>query len=138
MRQYYPPTGPEKAEAKDHAPVVEFREWGKANAQAYQNEEAYFTLIWDNYRVVYSRTSKRIQCYYLGYGYDSVEKSFYDFDSLEEIIEFIEASRDMPIIRTDVIHKVYEQTIGRTEDYDKKRIALYRTELEKAFKKYYG
>lgn len=130
------PTLPEEAEAKDHPPVVEFREWGRANASGYENNGPYFTLMWDQYRVVYSRTSKRIQCYYLGYGHDTVEKPFDEFENLEEIIEFIENSRDMPLFRTEIIRRVYAKVIARDDNYDKKRAEQLRDELAKAIKKY--
>jgi hypothetical protein len=111
-------TKSEKAERLDFDIVTELLEWGLKNATKVDTEEIYFILKFEEYYVVYSRASERIQCYYVGYGHDAVDKCIWDFENLKEVIEFIEASKDMECRKTDLIRRVQREMEGlKASDY---------------------
>ena len=49
----------------------------------------------DRFVVFFSHISKKIQCYYMGYGLDTVERGIRNFSYIDEIITFINKCRKM-------------------------------------------
>jgi hypothetical protein len=120
MRDYWL-TKAEWAKELDFDLVKELYEWAQDNGIKILSEEVYFMLCMDEFRVVYSRASERLQCYYVGYGHDTVERSLFDFDNLDEILEWIEHSKGMELKYTKLIHKVQSELMGyKARDYEKK------------------
>lgn len=88
--------------------------WAESSDYKIQNEDVYFILHQDEYRVFYSRASQSIQCYYLGYGYDCVTEPIDSFEELEDILEFIEENKEMELILTPVVEKIGKEIKGKS------------------------
>jgi len=121
MRQNKQLSLPEKARLIDLDLVNELYKWAEDNGIEILSEEVYFILCMDEFRVVYSRASERLQCYYVGYGHDTVERSLFDFEDLDEILAWIEHSKGMELKYTEVIHRVQSELMGhKASDYEKR------------------
>lgn len=114
----------DKAKAKDHPMPKALWAWAENNDYTIANEEKYYQIYMeDGYTVCFSRTSFVLQCYYMGYGYDTIQKHIEDFEDLEEIIDHIMYWKDnYTTIRSDAIEWVSSQMVGRQntlQNYDK-------------------
>jgi hypothetical protein len=115
---------PDKAKAKDHPMPRALWEWAENNDYTIANEEKYYQIYMeDGYTVCFSRASFKLQCYYMGYGYDTIEKHIEDFEDLVEVIDHIMYwKRNYTTTRSDAVEWVSQYMIGRqntNESYEK-------------------
>jgi hypothetical protein len=111
----YEYTKAEWARELDFNMPAELYRWAKDNKIKVVNEERYFIVCFDEYRVFYSRASQRIQCYYIDYGHDFVERKMDDFKDLKHLLKWINYNREnLTTHRTDAIHQVSKEFLGLT------------------------
>jgi len=60
----------------------------------------------NSYRMMYSRKSGMVQCYYRGYGHDTQQEWIGVFQSPEAVMEYVESHRSMPLTNTLAVEEI--------------------------------
>ena len=71
--------------------------WAVEQGYKIEVHELYYIIRDEEYRILYTRYSHVLQCYYLGFGHYAKESSIRNFRSLEEMIKYINKCRKMEI-----------------------------------------
>lgn len=98
-------------------------EWAVLQGYKIVVEENYFIIEDGDYRIMYSKVSRALQCYYLGFGYDCKEARMRDFDKFSDVLKYIKDCREMEIIIGSSIEDMTMQQKTHTnwrEFYEKK------------------
>ena len=80
-----------------HPLGLKLMDWAEAQGYSVQKEERYYIIRDQEYYVLYTKTSHKLQCYYEGYGKNQKEVDIQDYNELDELLDFIESSRDVVI-----------------------------------------
>lgn len=117
-------TKAEWAKKLDFDLPTELYGWAENKGYKIDNEECYYIIhMEDDYAVCFSRTSFRLQCYYMGYGHDTIEKHIEDFEDLEKVVDHILYWKDnYTTSRSDAIEWVSQYMVGRqksNKNYEK-------------------
>ena len=80
-----------------HPLGLELIEWAKAQGYTVSKEERYYIIRDQEYNVLYTKTSHKLQCYYEGYGHYQKEVDIRNYNELEELLDFIKSSRNADI-----------------------------------------
>ena len=128
-------TLPQLAKAKDHPLPKKLYEWAIENGYEVKNQYLYFLIhMEDDYTVCFSRASFGLQCYYMGYGYDTIDKQIEDFQDLDEITDWILYwQRNLTTIRTQAIEWVTSQMTGRQSSKSKKYEQVWERKMQEFY-----